>query len=64
MTLEEWQKLKQPHISASLREKRDRLQELEDKAREFARSLEIFSFNRFEQLFIEGNPLIRAQANK
>ena len=61
MTLEEWQKLKQPHISASLREKRDRLQELEDKAREFARSLEIFSFNRFEQLFIEGNPLIKAR---
>ena len=61
MTLEEWQKLKQPHISASLREKRDKLQELEDKAREFARSLEIFSFNRFEQLFIEGNPLIKAR---
>jgi len=61
MTLEEWQKLKQPHIGASLREKRDKLQELEDKAREFARGLESFSFNQFEHLFIEGHPLIKAR---
>src|SRR6185437_6139458 len=66
MTLEEWQRLKHPHINANLREKRDRLQELEDKAREFARGLEEFSFNQFEQLFIEGHPLIkeRKRANK
>jgi len=61
MTLEEWQKLKQPHINANLREKRDKLQELEDKAREFARGLEKFSFNQFEQLFIEGHPLIKTR---
>lgn len=61
MTLEDWQKLKQPHINASLREKRDKLQELEDKAREFARGLERFSFSQFEQLFIDGHPLIKAR---
>jgi len=64
MTLEEWQKLKQPHLNANLREKRVKLQELEDKAREFARGLETFSFNHFEQLFIGGNPLIKARKRR
>jgi integrase/recombinase XerD len=61
---EEYEKLSKKHIGEHLQEIRDKLEEIEVKARDYAKTLDPFSFSEFEMGFIQTNPFFKARKLK
>src|ERR1700722_10069202 len=61
---EEFEKLGKKNIKAELREIRDQLQQLEATAKDYAKTLDPFTFPEFELGFVQANDLLKERKLK